>query len=242
LQPALTVLVVTTQGLKMHGGVPLDQIKEPSHQGLLEGFRNMDKHIRNLKKFGQSIVVAINRFATDDELELDLIIQHCRQLGVPCAINNAFSEGGEGARQLAETVVDTITHKPSATLRYAYRLQDPITTKIEQVCTNIYGAATVTYSEHAWQQLTDISRLFGNDSDVSHYPVCIAKTQFSFTTDPNLYGCPDGFDIFIREIIVNTGSEMIVAVAGKMMRMPGLPKSPQAERIQVVDGKITGLS
>lgn len=242
LQPALTVLVVTTQGLKMHGGVPLDQIKEPSHQGLLEGFRNMDKHIRNLKKFGQSIVVAINRFATDDELELDLIIQHCRQLGVPCAVNNAFSEGGEGARQLAETVVDTIAHKPSATLRFAYRLQDPITTKIEQVCTNIYGAATVTYSEHAWQQLTDISRLFGNDSDVSHYPVCIAKTQFSFTTDPNLYGCPEGFDIFIREIIVNTGSEMIVAVAGKMMRMPGLPKSPQAERIQVVDGKITGLS
>ena len=100
----------------------------------------------------------------------------------------------------------------------------------------------MTFSERAWQQLGDISRIFGNDSEVNHYPVCIAKTQFSFSTDPKLYGCPEGFDIYIREIIVNTGSEMIVAVAGKMMRMPGRPKSPQAERIDVIDGKITGLS
>jgi formate--tetrahydrofolate ligase len=242
LQPALTVLVVTTQGLKMHGGVETDKIKEPNRIGLLEGFRNMDKHIRNLRKFGQNIVVAINRFATDTDEELSLISEHCQQLGVASAVNNAFAEGGEGARELATLVVETIEKQPSAPLRFAYDLKEPITKKIEKVCTSIYGAASVTFSERAWQQLGDISRIFGNDSEVNHYPVCIAKTQFSFSTDPKLYGCPEGFDIYIREIIVNTGSEMIVAVAGKMMRMPGLPKSPQAERIDVIDGKITGLS
>ena len=242
LQPALTVLVVTTQGLKMHGGVETDKIKEPNRIGLLEGFRNMDKHIRNLRKFGQNIVVAINRFATDTDEELSLISEHCQQLGVASAVNNAFAEGGEGARELATLVVETIEKQPSAPLRFAYDLKEPITKTIEKVCTSIYGAASVTFSERAWQQLGDISRIFGNDSEVNHYPVCIAKTQFSFSTDPKLYGCPEGFDIYIREIIVNTGSEMIVAVAGKMMRMPGLPKSPQAERIDVIDGKITGLS
>lgn len=242
LQPALTVLVVTTQGLKMHGGIPLDRIKEPNPKGLVEGFRNMDKHIRNLKKFGQSIVVAINRFDTDSNEEIAMIMRHCRQMEVECAINNAYNEGGKGAMALAQLVVDTIDRHPSQPLRFAYADDDSIVEKIEKVCKNIYGAATVTFSEKAQAQLHELELYFGPDNKFNRYPVCIAKTQFSFSADAKQYGCPEGFDIFIREIIVNAGAEMIVAVAGKMMRMPGLPKSPQAERIDVINGQITGLS
>ncbi len=242
LQPALTVIVVTTQGLKMHGGIPIDRIKEPNMKGLESGFLNMDRHIRNLWSFGQRVVVAINHFDFDREEEIDCIRRHCKELGVDCAINNAFAEGGEGARQLAQMVVDNISRKPSQPLRYAYSDEDGITTKIEKVCKNIYGAATVTYSEKAKAQLHEMRLIFGQDGDVWNYPVCIAKTQFSFSADAKQYGSPEGFDIFIREIIVNAGSEMIVAIAGKMMRMPGLPKTPQAEKIDVVDGHIVGLS
>ncbi len=242
LQPDLTVLVVTTQGLKMHGGIPIDRIKEPNAPGLCEGFRNMDRHIRNLRQFGQTIVVAINRFDFDSDEELGLIRRHCEELGVACALNNAFSEGGEGARDLASTVVDAIGSHPSAPLRFAYESADSIPTKIEKVCKNIYGAATVTFSEKAQSQLHELSMLYAPDADLWQYPVCIAKTQFSFSADAKQYGSPEGFDIFIREVIINAGSEMIVAIAGKMMRMPGLPKCPQAERIDVVDGHIIGLS
>jgi len=242
LQPALTVLVVTTQGLKMHGGIPLDRIKEPHPKGLAEGFRNMDRHIANLKAFGQSIVVAINRFDTDTDEEIEMIGRHCRQQGVECAVNNAYSQGGKGAMQLAQLVVDTIEQQPSQPLHFAYADTDSIVEKIEKVCKHIYGAATVSFSEKAQAQLHELEQIFGPDSDIYRYPVCIAKTQFSFSADAKRYGCPEGFDIFIREVLVNAGSEMIVAVAGKMMRMPGLPKSPQAERIGVVDGQITGLS
>ncbi len=242
LQPALSLLVVTTQGLKMHGGIPLDRIREPNVKGLEAGFRNMDRHIRNLRSFGQTVVVAINHFDFDTQEELDLIHSHCSELGVDSVINDAFALGGEGACELARVVVENIEHNPSQPLRYAYADEDTVTTKIEKVCKNIYGAATVTYSEKAQAQLYEMRKIFGDDSEVWKYPVCIAKTQFSFSADAKQYGCPEGFDIFIREIIVNAGSEMLVAVAGKMMRMPGLPKTPQAERIDVVDGNIVGLS
>ena len=242
LQPSLTVLVATTQGLKMHGGVALEHIKEPNRQGLEEGFRNMDRHIRNLQGFGQTVVVAINRFASDTDEELELIRRHCQELGVGSAVNNAFTEGGAGACQLAQLVADTIERQPSAPLRFTYDDRESVATKIERVCRNIYGASSVTFSDEAQRQLDAIGVLFGADSPVSRYPVCIAKTQYSFTADPERYGCPTDFDFPIREVIVNAGSEMIVAVAGEMMRMPGLPKSPQAERIDVVGGEITGLS
>ena len=242
LQPALTVLVATTQGLKMHGGIPLDRIKEPNKKGLMEGFKNMDRHIANLRSFGQTIVVAINRFDFDSQEELDIIKNHCKELGVDCALNNAFAEGGEGARELAQIVVDNIERRPSKPLTYAYADDDSIVTKIEKVCKNIYGAASVTLSEKAMAQLHEMERSCSSESDIWRYPVCIAKTQFSFSADAKQYGSPKDFDIFIREIIVNAGSEMLVAVAGKMMRMPGLPKMPQAERIDVVNGEIVGLS
>ena len=237
LQPCLTVIVATTQGLKMHGGVPLDAIKEPNREGLVKGFDNLDRHIGNLKKFGQSVVVAFNRFATDTDEELELVRQHCKDLGVGFAVNNAFLEGGSGAVALAEEVVKMADKHPSLPLQFTYEDFDPVKTKIEKICKNIYGAATVTYGKPAETMIARIAEL-----GMNHFPVCIAKTQFSFSADPTNYGVPQGFNIHIRDLVVNAGAEMIVAIAGDIMRMPGLPKSPQAERIDYIDGHIEGLS
>ncbi len=237
LQPKLTVIVATTQGLKMHGGVPVELIKEPNIEGLTKGFDNLDRHIRNLKGFGQSVVVAFNRFDTDTEEEIELVRQHCNSIGVGFAINNAFHEGGEGAKELAQLVVDTIEHQPSHPLTFTYADSDSIKTKVEKVCTKIYGASSVTYGKTAEAALLRIQKL-----GLEHYPICIAKTQFSFSADKKLYGSPRDFSIKIRDFVINTGAEMIVAIAGDIMRMPGLAKSPQAERITIVDGLIEGLS
>lgn len=238
LQPALTIIVATTQGLKMHGGVALEHIKEPNAEGLTKGLENLDRHIRNLQGFGQTVIVAFNRFATDTDDELDLVRHHCEEMGVGFAINNAFNEGGTGAVELANLVVKTIDEKPSAPLHFTYEDTDDIRTKIEKVCKKIYGAATVTFSKVAEKKLA--SSL--NSQLATTFPVCIAKTQYSFSADQTLYGCPTGFNVNIRDIVINYGAEMVVAIAGDIMRMPGLPKSPQAERIDIVNGEIEGLS
>lgn len=237
LHPKLTVIVATTQGLKMHGGVPVEHLKEPNMEGLTKGFENLDRHIRNLQGFGQNVVVAFNRFDTDTEEEIELVHRHCQSNGVGFAINNAFLEGGEGAKALAQLVVDTIEKHPSHPLTYTYTDNDSIKTKVEKVCRKIYGAASVSYGKTAEASLLRIQKL-----GLEHYPVCIAKTQFSFSADKKLYGSPTGFNIKIRDFVINAGSEMIVAIAGDIMRMPGLAKSPQAERIKIVDGQIEGLS
>ena len=237
LHPKLTVIVATTQGLKMHGGVPVEHLKEPNMEGLTKGFENLDRHIRNLQGFGQNVVVAFNRFDTDTEEEIELVHRHCQSNGVGFAINNAFLEGGEGAKALAQLVVDTIEKNPSHPLTYTYADNDSIKTKVEKVCRKIYGAASVSYDKTAEASLLRIQKL-----GLEHYPVCIAKTQFSFSADKKLYGSPTGFNIKIRDFVINAGSEMIVAIAGDIMRMPGLAKSPQAERIKIVDGQIEGLS
>jgi formate--tetrahydrofolate ligase len=237
LHPKLTVIVATTQGLKMHGGVPVEHLKEPNMEGLTKGFENLDRHIRNLQGFGQNVVVAFNRFDTDTEEEIELVHRHCQSNGVGFAINNAFLEGGEGAKALAQLVVDTIEKHPSHPLTYTYADNDSIKTKVEKVCRKIYGAASVSYGKTAEASLLRIQKL-----GLEHYPVCIAKTQFSFSADKKLYGSPTGFNIKIRDFVINAGSEMIVAIAGDIMRMPGLAKSPQAERIKIVDGQIEGLS
>ena len=237
LHPKLTVIVATTQGLKMHGGVPVEHLKEPNMEGLTKGFENLDRHIRNLQGFGQNVVVAFNRFDTDTEEEIELVHRHCQSNGVGFAINNAFLEGGEGAKALAQLVVDTIEKHPSHPLTYTYADNDSIKTKVEKVCRKIYGAASVSYDKTAEASLLRIQKL-----GLEHYPVCIAKTQFSFSADKKLYGSPTGFNIKIRDFVINAGSEMIVAIAGDIMRMPGLAKSPQAERIKIVDGQIAGLS
>ena len=237
LQPKLTVLVATTQGLKMHGGVAETEIKNPNAEGLTRGFQNLDKHVRNLQKFGQTVVVCFNRYAFDTDEEMALVRKHCDELGVGFAENNAFCEGGNGAIELAQLVVDTIEKQPSQPLKFMYEDNQSIKEKVEAVAKNIYGASNVIYLPAAKKKLQRI-----NDLGISHYPVCIAKTQYSFSDNPKLYGVPENFEFTIRDFVINTGAEMIVAIAGEIMRMPGLPKEPQAKVIDIIDGQIVGLS
>ncbi|WP_294533182.1 formate--tetrahydrofolate ligase [uncultured Bacteroides sp.] len=237
LQPRLTVIVATAQGLKMHGGVSLDRIKEPNMEGLKQGLRNLDKHVRNLRSFGQTVIVAFNKFASDTEEEMELLRRHCEELGVGFTINNAFCEGGEGAVDMARLVVDTIEKQPSQPLQYTYSEEDTIEQKIEKIAKYIYGASEVTYGTAARRRLKVIEKM-----GISHYPVCIAKTQFSFSADPTMYGAVEGFELHIKDLVINNGAEMIVAIAGEILRMPGLPKEPQALHIDIVDGLIEGLS
>lgn len=238
LQPALTVLVATAQGLKMHGGVPLDQIAEPNLEGLRAGLPNLDKHLRNLRSFGQNVVIVFNRFAADTDEEMELLRRHCEEvLEAPFVINNAYAEGGAGAEEMARIVVDAVEKTPSAPLRFAYEDNDSLRTKIEKVARHLYGAASVTFAKPALTRLR-LAETLG----MSHFPVCIAKTQFSFSDDPKQYGAAEGFDFLIRDVVINAGAEMIVAIAGDIMRMPGLPKAPQALNIDYINGEITGLS
>ncbi|MBQ7572166.1 MAG: formate--tetrahydrofolate ligase [Bacteroidaceae bacterium] len=242
LQPRLVVIVATTQGLKMHGGVSLENINEPNMQGLKEGLKNLNRHINNMQGFGQPVVVTLNRHDSDLDAEIDMVRKNCEDLGVGFAVNEAFLRGGEGATELAQTVVDTIERIQPLPIHFTYPENDTIEGKIEKVCKRIYGAAAVEFTKTGKKRLEAIRAIFGDDEAIARYPVCIAKTQFSFTADSTRYGSPEGFTIRIRDVILNCGSEMIVAIAGDMLRMPGLPKSPQAERITIVDGEIEGLS
>lgn len=237
LQPALTILVATTQGLKMHGGVPVKEIKQPNPQGLAHGLANLDRHIHNLQGFGQTVLVCFNRYAADTDEEIELCRKHCAEVGVPFAVNNAFNEGGAGAEKLARLVVQTIDEHPSEPLRLAYDDDMSVEQKAEAVARKVYGADGVTFSPAAKRMLQRVQEM-----GISHYPVCIAKTQYSFSADAKAYGVPTGFKINVRDIVINCGAEMLVLVAGDIMRMPGLPRSPQAERIDLVNGEIEGLS
>ena len=237
LQPDLTVLVVTLQALKMHGGVALEDIKKPNIEGMEKGYWNLDKHVRNMQSFGQTVVIAFNKFATDTDEEIDVLRKHCEEMECGFAVNSAFAEGGKGAMELAELVVKTIEERPSATLQFTYNDDEPVLQKIEDVAFRLYGAGSVTLSESAQAMIEEIKKL-----GVAHFPICIAKTQYSFSTDAKAYGPTEGFELHVRDITLNMGAEMIVVIAGPIMRMPGLPKSPQAERIDVINNEITGLS
>lgn len=237
LNPKLTILVATVQGLKIQGGADYANISEENIDAVKAGFANLDKHIRNIRKFGQSVIVAINRFASDTPDELNAIDTHCREIGVRFALNNAFTEGGEGAADLARLVVEEIETNPSAPLQFTYDDCDSTALKIEKVAKEIYGASAVTFSAVARRMLQTIEQ-----TGCNRFPVCIAKTQYSFSTDPKQMGTADGFILHINDIIINGGAEMIVAVAGDILRMPGLPKKPKALEIKIVDGKIEGLS
>lgn len=237
LTPKLTVIVATAQSLKLHGGVPEDKIKEQNIEGLKNGFANLDKHVENMKRFGQEVIVTFNRYASDTDEEIALVAEHCREIGVGFCMNNVFADGGDGGAELAKLVVDTIEKKPSAPLKYIYEDSEPIREKIKKVSEQIYGAASVVYTTLADKKIKQIESL-----GISHYPICIAKTQYSFSSDPKAYGVAKNFELKVRDIIINNGAEMIVVVMGEIMRMPGLPKDPQAKRIDIVNGVIEGLS
>jgi formate--tetrahydrofolate ligase len=237
LKPELTVLVATLNGLKMHGGTALADIQKPDAEGVRKGFANLDKHINNLKSFGQTVIVCFNKYASDTEEEINMVKEHCAEMGVPFALNNAWAEGGAGAVDLANLVVETIESNPSGPLQFTYSDDQSICSKIESVAKKIYGAGNVTFSSKARQKIA-----MAENIGLSTLPVCIAKTQYSFSQDPKAYGAPEGFEFDIKDIVINTGSEMIVAIAGDIIRMPGLPKVPQAMKIDIVNGEIEGLS
>lgn len=237
LQPALTVLVATLGGLKMHGGVDEKDLKTQNIEGVRHGLANLDRHIENLKSFGQTVVVAFNRFATDTEEEIALVREHCHAAGVGFAVNTAFGEGGAGAEELARLVVETIEQKPSQPLQFTYPLTASIEEKATAIAQRIYGARSIHFSAKAQRQLERIER-----HGWSKFPVCIAKTQYSFSDDPTAYGSVRDFDLEVRDVVINTGAEMIVLVLGALVRMPGLPRIPQAEKIDFIDGHIEGLS
>ena len=237
LSPELTVLVATLNGLKMHGGTALENIQKPDAEGVKKGFANLDRHINNLKSFGQSVVVCFNKFSSDTEEEINLVREHCAEMGVPFALNNAWAEGGEGAKDLANLVVETIENKPSGPLQFTYSDDMTLKEKVETVAKKLYKAANVSFSATAKKKIAAAEKM-----GFSHFPICIAKTQYSFSQDAKAYGAPEGFDFDIKDIVINSGSEMIVAIAGDIIRMPGLPKVPQAVKIDIVDGLIEGLS
>ena len=237
LSPKLTVIVATAQGLKMHGGTPEKEIKKEDIAGLKKGLDNLKKHLENLASFGQTVMVAFNKYATDTGEEIEIVRNFCKENNVYFAVNEAFEKGGEGAIEFAQEVVKAIENNPSKPLNFTYTDEDSIEQKIEKIALNLYGASDVVFAEKALKTLKKIS-----GTPLSKFPVCIAKTQYSFSADPKAYGVAKGFRFKINDIVINQGAEFIVAIAGEMMRMPGLPADPQATRIDIENGDIYGLS
>ncbi len=236
LAPQATVLVVTSQALKLHGQVPLSQISQPDLAGLKLGLANLERHLQNLQSFGQSVVVGFNQFHFDVSEEIEYLRSWCAAREVKFAVNTGFAQGAPGSADLAQAVLETIHSTPSSPLRYTYDLQDSLETKIVKIATLLYGAAEVKFSPKAIQMLGHLQ-----NTPLEQLPVCIAKTQYSFSDDPAQLGCPQGFSLTIGDLIVNTGAGFIVALAGSILRMPGLPKEPRAQQIDWVNGQIVGL-
>jgi len=237
LRPKATIIVVTSAALKLHGGVPATDINVPNMDALIGGLPNLQRHIQNMKNFGQNVVVSFNKFKHDTEEEINYLVNFCEKEGVVFAINNGFTKGGEGAAELAKKVVNMIENQPSSDINFTYELTDSIRVKIEKICKKIYRASNVTFGGTALTKLKQF-----DTNGWGNLPVCIAKTQYSFTDDEKKINAPVDFTINIRDLVINAGAGFIVAVAGEIMRMPGLPKDPQANRIKLVNGEIEGLS
>lgn len=237
MKPDAVVIVATVRALKYNGGVPKDQLKEENLEAVKKGIVNLDKHIENMKQFGVPVVVTLNAFITDTEAEYNFIKEHCESLGCEFALANVWEKGGEGGQELAQKVLDTLENKKSE-YKPLYDNELSLTEKIETIAKKIYGAGSVSYSDAAKKELKHIEEMgFGS------MPVCMAKTQYSLSDNPALLGRPEGFDVNVREVYVNAGAGFVVVLTGKVLTMPGLPKSPAAERIDFDEnaGVITGL-
>lgn len=235
LNPAVVVLVATVRALKMHGGVSKKDLNPPNPSAVRAGLCNLEKHIENVRSFGKHPVVAINQFANDTEEELKEIQTLCGTLGVRCALSNHFAEGGAGAEALAHAVIDA-AGQPLNPLAPTYTREQSPTEKIRQIATSIYGADDISLTTEARRDLRLIERL-----GLTHLPVCMAKTQSSLSDDPKKPGRPIGFTVSVRRIRINTGAGFLVVLTGNIMRMPGLPKVPQAKEVTVTDGHIEGI-
>ncbi|MDD3048547.1 MAG: formate--tetrahydrofolate ligase [Bacilli bacterium] len=236
IKPSMVVLVVTVRALKLHGGINKDNLKEENIEALSKGLSNLEKHIENIKKYNLPMVVAINKFATDTKTEIDLIKNRCNELGIDSEINDAFCKGGKGAVDLANKVVDIIDNNKN-NFKLLYDNNISIKDKINTIATEIYGANGVTYSEEANNMILKLNNL-GYDK----LPICIAKTQYSLSDDESKIGRPTDFNINIRELRLSAGAGFIVAIAGNIMTIPGLPKNPSACNIDISEkGIIKGL-
>ena len=236
LKPDAVVLVATVRALKYNGGVPKDQLSEENLEALKKGIVNLEKHIENLQKFGVPVVVTLNAFSADTEAEKGFVKEFCEERGCEFAIADVWARGGEGGEELARKVLNTLETKESQ-FHPLYPDDLPLKDKIETVAREIYGADGVDYDKAALKQLAKIEEL-----GFKNVPVCMAKTQYSLSDDQTLLGRPEGFRIHVREVYVSAGAGFVVVLTGAVMTMPGLPKVPAANHIDVTDdGKITGL-
>lgn len=236
IRPAAAVVVASLRALKVQGGVHADKIGESNVDAVKKGFSNLQKQVENVREFGVSVVVTLNRFYGDTEEEVTTFIELCKQHNYPAAVSEVFEKGGEGGIELAQMLMEIIKSKPSS-FKFLYELSSPIKSKIEMIAQRVYGADGVNFEDSAKNDLVTIeSQGFGR------FPVCIAKTQYSLSDNPKLLGRPSGFKVNITKLKVSAGAEFVVAYAGEVLTMPGLSKSPAAQNMDVMDdGRIIGL-
>lgn len=236
LTPSATVLVATIRALKHNGGVSKANLPQENLPALGEGISNLEKHIENIRKFGVPVLVALNRFGTDTEAEIKFVVDYCSNLGVDVAISEVFEKGGEGGIELAQKLCRLIETTPSD-FKFLYDVNLPIKQKIEIINREIYGGGQVIYTDSAEKAIKQIEAI-----NMDKIPVCMAKTQYSLSDNPALLGRPAGFDLTVRDVRVSAGAGFVVALTGDIMTMPGLPKKPAANQIDIsIDGTITGL-
>ncbi|CAM1370362.1 Formate--tetrahydrofolate ligase [Tenacibaculum litoreum] len=237
LNPKCVVLVATIRALRHHGGSSKEEYNTPSLERVQNGFKNLEKHIENIRKFNIEPVVAINSFISDSDEEVQFVIDACKNLGVQAVVSEGWAKGGEGTKNLAKAVVDVVENKATQ-YKPLYDWKSPVKEKIEKIAKEIYGADAVTYDKKAELNLRRIDRLGFND-----FAVCMAKTQKSFSDNDKLIGRPEGFTVNVREIEIAAGAQFIIPILGKMMRMPGLPATPASENMTIDNnGVISGLS
>ena len=236
LKPDAAVIVASMRALKMHGGVPRDGLRAENVAAVEKGFANLERHLENLRGFGVPAVVSVNRFSADTEAELGRLKELCAGMGVEAVIADHWARGSEGAAELAHAVVK-LAESGRAEFRFLYPDEMPLRDKIKTIAQKIYRARDIAADKPVEDRLTELQK-----AGFGHFPVCIAKTQYSFTTDPNAKGAPDDHVLAVREIRLSAGAEFIVAVCGEIMTMPGLPRVPAANSIHLTeDGRITGL-
>ena len=237
IQPSCVVLVATIRALKMHGGVEKESLKNENLDALKKGLPNLDRHIENIKKFGLDLIVAVNHFITDTDKEVQIIKEHCLKLGIKVSLCTHWADGGEGTKDLANNVVELCKNSNESNFKYLYSDKIPLLQKIEKIAKEIYRADSIEVEEEINEKIRLIEQ-----AGFGRFPVCIAKTQYSFSTDPKLKGAPTGHKLQIREVRLSSGAEFIVVVCGSIMTMPGLPRVPAADNIKLNEkGDIEGL-
>lgn len=236
LKPSAVVLVATVRALKFHGGVAKDELNNENLVALEAGFVNLERHLHNINNnYGLPCVVCINHFTFDSDAEIALLKEKCEALGAKCVVSKHWAEGGAGAEELAQEVLNIVDNREPG-FSYVYDDELPLWDKIETICSKLYGASSISASDKVRAEIKTLQEQYG------HFPICMAKTQMSFSTDPNSKGAPSGHNVEISEVRLANGAGFIVVIAGNMMTMPGLPKTPAAERINITDdGIITGL-